>query len=124
MRNWNIKWQLKAGMFAALLAISAGAQATPYCSIKALGMAGACVARGQDSLTAFFNPATAAEVDTRYDLEFVARWDNKKLVVGRDLMAPEYQDTSTMMKNGISMVMAASITALDVLMIGCRRAVE
>ncbi len=82
MRNWNIKWQLKAGIFAALLAISSAAQAEPYCSVKALGMAGACVAHSQDSLTAFFNPATAAETETRYDLEFLTRWDNKKLVVG------------------------------------------
>lgn len=79
MQKWNFKWHLKAGLMAALLAISTAAQAQPMASVKAMGMGGTSVAYGQDSLTAFYNPATAGEVETRYDLEFDGRWTEKKL---------------------------------------------
>lgn len=51
----------------------------PVASCKAKGMGGACVARGLDSLTTFYNPATATQVACRSDFGFHTRFTSQSL---------------------------------------------
>ncbi|MDP1834883.1 MAG: hypothetical protein Q8K75_03045 [Chlamydiales bacterium] len=64
------------------LAVISTAQAQPIAGIQALGMGGASVAHGLDSISAFYNPATAAQIGCRVDFGVTSRFTNQSLRIG------------------------------------------
>lgn len=75
------------------LAIPIGAHAMPIASIKAMGMGRTSVAYGQDAITSFFNPATAATVETRIDAGLTVQWSRGTLEL-RNRPSPVFQSGS------------------------------
>lgn len=79
MHMHKIKWFLRTGITTALLAIFGSAHADAMASIRASGIGGAAVAYGQDSLTAFYNPANITDVCDRVDLGLSTRYNHRSL---------------------------------------------
>ncbi len=79
MGNRKVYRYLATYITSALLILCGTIHANPLASIKAAGMGGACVAYGQDSLTAYFNPATAIMVCTSSDLGLSTCYENRHI---------------------------------------------
>jgi long-chain fatty acid transport protein len=79
MISWTLKRSLAVSL-ASLFIISGNCLgAYPIASVQARGMGGACVARGLDTLTPFFNPATAMDVGCRTDLGLITRYTEQSM---------------------------------------------
>ncbi len=76
MRTQRFKY-LTATLAALAITVSGSSEATTIASVKAMGMGGAAVALGQDTITTFYNPANACSIGCRTDVGVSTIFNNR-----------------------------------------------